>query len=148
MAVSEQVSRLQALFPDHVLPSACPSRVVLDHVTSKWGVLVLLALTDRTLRWSDLRRAVEGVSEKMLAQSLGELQELGLINKQSDEGPPLRVVYAPTELGATLRPLLSALQEWGVRHQRPPLVPDGESSVEPWEPEPGRWSADQRDEGA
>lgn len=130
------------------LHAACPFSVTLSALGSRWRAPILWKLLGGDRTFGDLTRSLPLVSEKMLAQSLGELQELGLIDKQSDEGPPLRVVYAPTELGATLRPLLSALQEWGVRHQRPPLVPDVESSAEPWEPEPGRWSADHRDEGA
>jgi DNA-binding HxlR family transcriptional regulator len=81
MNVSEQVSHLEAWFPDRVLPSACPSRVILDHVTSKWGVLVLISLADRTLRWGHLRRSVEGVSEKMLAQTLQSLERDGLVRR-------------------------------------------------------------------
>ena len=70
MAVSIEVNALNELFPGGFFMSACPSRVVLDHVTSKWGVLVLVSLKSRTLRWGELRRSVEGVSEKMLAQTL------------------------------------------------------------------------------
>jgi len=65
--VSEELEALQRYFPDGRFPAQCPTRTVLEHVTSKWGVLVLVALTGRTLRWSELRRQVEGVSEKMLA---------------------------------------------------------------------------------
>ena len=62
---------LRQYFPDGVFSSGCPSRVVLDHVTSKWGTLVILALAEgEALRWSELRRRAEGVSEKMLAQTL------------------------------------------------------------------------------
>ena len=71
MEVSNQVARpLWEYFPDRVLPSGCQSRVVLDHVTSKWGVLVLVALAGETLRWGELRRRAQGISEKMLAQTL------------------------------------------------------------------------------
>jgi DNA-binding HxlR family transcriptional regulator len=68
------VSTLQRLLTDGVLPAACPTRVVLDHVTSRWGVLLLVALSERTLRWGELRRVVEGISEKMLAQTLRTLE--------------------------------------------------------------------------
>jgi len=57
-------------FTDGVLPSACPTRIVLNHVTSTWGVLVLVALSQSDLRWGELRRTVQGISEKMLAQTL------------------------------------------------------------------------------
>jgi len=62
-----------------VFAAACPSRVVLDHVTSKWGVLVLVALADGSQRWSELRRRAEGISEKMLAQTLRTLEADGFL---------------------------------------------------------------------
>lgn len=58
----------------------CPSREVLKHVTSRWGVLILVALRDGTHRFSDLRRKMGGVSEKMLAQSLQALEQDGFLN--------------------------------------------------------------------
>ena len=63
-----------------VFTEGCPTRVVLDHIMSKWGVLVLLALTDGTLRWGELRREVEGISEKMLASTLRTLEADGLVD--------------------------------------------------------------------
>jgi DNA-binding HxlR family transcriptional regulator len=57
-------------FTAGVLPANCPTRTVLDHVTSKWGVLVLIALSQQSLRWGELRRTIEGISEKMLASTL------------------------------------------------------------------------------
>ena len=65
---------MDRLLTDGVLASACPSRVLLDHVTSKWGVLLLVALSERSMRWGELRRVVEGISEKMLAQTLRTLE--------------------------------------------------------------------------
>ena len=86
MQVSNEVSASEALtaamssvrmpVAGEVFAAACPSRVVLDHVTSKWGVLVLVALADGPQRWSELRRRAEGVSEKMLAQTLRTLEAL------------------------------------------------------------------------
>ena len=76
MVVSHPLARL---LTDGVLPAQCPSRVVLDHVTSKWGVLVLVALSAETLRWGELHRVVEGISEKMLAQTLRVLVADGFV---------------------------------------------------------------------
>ncbi len=64
----------------------CPSREVLKHVTSRWGVLILIALRDGTHRFSDLRRKMGGVSEKMLSQSLQWLEQDGFINRVSYPG--------------------------------------------------------------
>ena len=52
-----------------VFPAGCPSRTVLDHVSSKWGVLILVALAEGPQRWSELRRRAEGISDKMLSQT-------------------------------------------------------------------------------
>jgi DNA-binding HxlR family transcriptional regulator len=112
MSVSVQVSPLDAMFPGGVFPSACPSRVVLDHVTSKWGVLVLVALTGRTLRWSELRRRVEGVSEKMLAQTLKTFERDGLIARVARPVIPPHVEYSLTERGDQLVALLHPLLMW------------------------------------
>ena len=112
MSVSDQVSPLDAQFPGGLFPSACPSRIVLDHVTSKWGVLVLVALTGRTLRWSELRRSVEGVSEKMLAQTLKTFERDGLVDRVARPVIPPHVEYSLTERGDELVALLHPLLSW------------------------------------
>ena len=112
MSVSDQVSPLETQFPGGLFPSACPSRIVLDHVTSKWGVLVLVALTGRTLRWSELRRNVEGVSEKMLAQTLKTFERDGLVDRVARPVIPPHVEYSLTERGDELVALLHPLLSW------------------------------------
>ena len=97
-----KVSILRAQFPGGVFPSGCPSRVLLDHVTSKWGVLVLLALAEgEPLRWSELRRRAEGVSEKMLAQTLRTLEADGLVHRDAKPVVPAarRVLAHPARRG-------------------------------------------------
>src|SRR3954451_7189109 len=89
-------------FPEGSFEPNCPTRVVLDHVTSKWGVLVLVALDGRTLRWGELRRTVEGVSEKMLAQTLRTLEGDGFILRESMGVIPPHVEYSLTPLGDEL----------------------------------------------
>ncbi|GIG34642.1 winged helix-turn-helix transcriptional regulator [Cellulomonas pakistanensis] len=107
---------LSDLLTDGVLSSACPSRVVLDHVTSKWGVLVLVALSERTLRWGELRRLVEGISEKMLASTLRTLEADGLVLREATPSIPPRVDYSLTPLGRDLADHLLPLMGWVVRH--------------------------------
>jgi DNA-binding HxlR family transcriptional regulator len=104
------------LLTDGVLASACPSRVVLDHVTSKWGVLVLVALSERTLRWGELRRLVEGISEKMLASTLRTLEADGLVHREATPSIPPRDEYSLTPLGRELADHLLPLMGWIVRH--------------------------------
>ena len=99
-------------FTDGVLPAACPSRTVLDHVTSKWGVLVLLALSDGTHRWGELRRVVQGISEKMLAQTLRTLEEDGLVVRVAHPEIPPRVEYSLSDRGRDLNEHLMPLMAW------------------------------------
>jgi DNA-binding HxlR family transcriptional regulator len=100
-------------FTAGVLPANCPTRTVLDHVTSKWGVLVLLALTaEPTLRWGELRRTIEGVSEKMLAQTLRILEADGLVHRDAQPVIPPRVDYSLTDRGRELTDHLLPLMDW------------------------------------
>ena len=99
-------------FTDGVLPAACPTRVVLDHVTSKWGVLVLIALTENSLRWGELRRVVQGISEKMLAQTLRVLEADGFVLREARPTIPPRVDYSLTDRGRELAGHLRPLVEW------------------------------------
>lgn len=105
-------SQLNALYPDGVFPAGCSSRVLLDHVTSKWGVLVLVSLADGSQRWSQLRRRAEGVSEKMLAQTLKTLERDGLVLREPQAVIPPRVDYTLTDLGRELTALLVPLLAW------------------------------------
>ncbi|WP_394250417.1 winged helix-turn-helix transcriptional regulator [Arthrobacter pityocampae] len=97
---------------DGVFPIGCPSRRVLDHITSKWGVLILLALSEGEQRWSDLRRRTEGISEKMLAQTLKSLERDGLVTRTAQPLIPPRVDYSLTERGYELTALLLPLVQW------------------------------------
>ncbi|GAA1758552.1 winged helix-turn-helix transcriptional regulator [Agromyces humatus] len=98
-----------------VFTEGCPTRVVLDHIMSKWGVLVLLALTDGTHRWGELRREVEGISEKMLASTLRTLEADGLVARTSYPEVPPRVEYSLTERGHELMERMLPLVEWVAR---------------------------------
>lgn len=95
-----------------VFTDGCPTRTVLDHVMSKWGVLVLLALSDGTRRWGVLRREVDGISEKMLASTLRTLESDGLLHRESYPEVPPRVEYALTDLGRDLMERMLPLMEW------------------------------------
>ncbi|MET0974581.1 MAG: helix-turn-helix domain-containing protein [Leifsonia sp.] len=93
-------------------PAACATRTVLDHITSKWGVLVLLALSRRTLRWGELRRSIEGISEKMLAQTLRTLESDGFVLREARPVIPPRVDYSLTDRGRALSERLLPLMGW------------------------------------
>ncbi|MFF7239811.1 winged helix-turn-helix transcriptional regulator [Streptomyces collinus] len=112
MAVSEKVLESEAM---------CPHRLVLEHVTSRWGVLVLIELLERPYRFSELRRAVSrwggrGVSEKMLAQTLQTLERDGLVHRDAKPVIPPRVDYSLTDLGREAAQQVRSLARW--THER------------------------------
>ena len=95
-----------------LLAAQCPSRDVLRHVTSRWGVLVLVALRGGTHRFSELRRKVGGVSERMLAQTLQWLEADGLVLRQSYPVVPPHVEYSLTALGQEAAEKVELLANW------------------------------------
>jgi DNA-binding HxlR family transcriptional regulator len=95
-----------------VMAADCPSRIVLGHITSRWGVLVLVMLLERTHRFSELRRAVGGVSEKMLAQTLDALAYDGLVLRVAHQVVPPHVEYSLTPLGREAAERLEVLVDW------------------------------------
>jgi DNA-binding HxlR family transcriptional regulator len=90
----------------------CPSREILKHVTSRWGVLVLVALLDGTYRFSALRRKINGISEKMLAQTLQWLESDGFVQRISYPVVPPHVEYKLTPLGLDVGGKVEALADW------------------------------------
>lgn len=117
MAVIKQVGPSEA-------EGMCPHRLVLEHVTSRWGVLVLIELLDRSHRFSELRRAISRlgrpVSEKMLTQTLQTLERDGLVDRDAKPVIPPRVDYSLTELGREAAEQVRALALW--THTRMPDV--------------------------
>ena len=95
-----------------VFAAECPSRAILNHVTSRWGVLVLVALRGGTLRFSELRRKIGGVSEKMLAQTLQTLEQDGFIDRVSHPVVPPHVEYSLTALGEDIGRQVESLTDW------------------------------------
>jgi DNA-binding HxlR family transcriptional regulator len=109
----EAVSPLAVLIsPPNVNRVECPSRAVLEHVTSRWGVLVLAALLERSYRFSELRREVGGVSEKMLAQTLQTLERDGFVHRDAKPVIPPRVDYSLTPLGHAAAERVWELARW------------------------------------
>ncbi|WAP58544.1 winged helix-turn-helix transcriptional regulator [Streptomyces sp. S465] len=92
-----------------VFARACPSRGTLEHVTGKWGGLILGALREGTFRFNELRRRVDGVSEKMLSQTLQALERDGLVHREAQPTNPPRVDYRLTPLGGAIAERLLAL---------------------------------------
>lgn len=95
-----------------LMSASCPSREVLRHMTSRWGVLVLVALMDGTRRFGAIRRAVGGVSERMLARTLDWLERDGLVDRVAREVVPPHVEYSLTPLGREAAERVAALADW------------------------------------
>ena len=100
----------EALVAD-VFSGACASRAVLEHVTGRWGVLALVALNDGVFRFNALRRRVQGVSEKMLAQTLQALERDGFVHREARPTIPPHVEYSLTPAGQEVAQRLLGLIE-------------------------------------
>ena len=108
-----------AVSPDgrfNVLAAACPTRQVVTRIGDRWTLLVLSALQDRTLRFQELRRALDGVSQKMLTQTLRALERDGLVRREVFAAVPPRVEYSLTPLGGTLSELVAGIRAWAYGH--------------------------------
>ncbi|QFZ72037.1 transcriptional regulator [Streptomyces fagopyri] len=82
----------------------------------RWTGLVVAVLMQHPVHFTELRRAIPGISERMLSDRLSELVAAGLVAREVDEGPPLRVAYRLTEAGVALRPAFEALDLWARNH--------------------------------
>lgn len=98
--------------PGNVFSEKCPSREVLKHVTSRWGVLILIVLRGGTHRFSDLRRKIGGMSERMLAQTLQWLERDGLVLRKAYPVVPPHVEYSLTHLGVDIAHKVADLGSW------------------------------------
>ncbi|MFH9733759.1 winged helix-turn-helix transcriptional regulator [Streptomyces sp. NPDC017260] len=98
-----------------VSESMCPERLILEHITSRWGTLALIALLDRSYRFSELRREIGTVSEKMLAQTLRTLERDGLVRRDAKPVIPPRVDYSLTDLGREAAEQVQGLARWTER---------------------------------
>ena len=111
-AGSQGESLSTQLLRGDLLAPACPSREVLKHLTSRWGVLVLIVLEQRMHRFSELRRAVGGVSERMLAQTLQQLEHDGMVSRVAYQVVPPHVEYSLTPLGREAAEKVRGLADW------------------------------------
>jgi DNA-binding HxlR family transcriptional regulator len=111
-----------------VFSRTCPSRSALETVTSRWGILALGALRDGPMRFNELRRRIDGVSQKMLAQALQALERDGFVHREVQTVFPLHVRYSLTSLGAdTVGPLTTLIT---LVEQRMPAVLDARQTYD------------------
>ena len=107
--------------PD-VYSADCPTRQILDRIGDKWAVLILLLLRQQPVRFNQLRRAIAGISQKMLSQVLKSLERDGLIRRRAIATVPVTVEYSITPLGSTLAAAVDPLRDWAETHLKEVLV--------------------------
>src|SRR5215813_1371101 len=105
--------------------SDCPIKTTLDVIGGKWKPLILFFLKGGTLRFSDLRRRVPNVTQKMLTDRLRELERDGIVHREVYAQVPPKVEYSLTAYGKTLAPILKAMAAWGIKHRRRRPESDG-----------------------
>lgn len=107
----------------NVMAPTCPSRVVLHRIGARWTVFVVTALADRSMRFTELKAHIEGITPKVLTETLRALEYDGLVDRTDHGGQPPHVDYALTALGRSLLVPLAAVREWAESH-----VPDVEAA--------------------
>lgn len=95
-----------------VLAKNCPSREILNHLTSRWGILVMVVLLNGTKRFSEIRREIEGVSERMLSETLKQLEADGMLIRKSYNSVPPHTDYTLTDYGRQAGERLYQLVDW------------------------------------
>lgn len=100
-----------------VVVEGCPLRTVMDRFGDKWSILVIRTLGEEgTLRFNELEKSIEDISQRMLSKTLKSLELCGLINRKVHAEVPPRVEYFLTELGHSLLPIIDSLVEWSTNH--------------------------------
>ena len=115
-----------------------PAERALKVIGGRWKVFVLYFLFEGPKRLSELRRVIPDVSQKVLVQSLREMEEHGIVHRQVFAEVPPRVVYTATKLGLSLRPIVGALCDWGKRHASELAAIEKRQVAAKLEPEPAR----------
>lgn len=100
----------------NVMLATCPSRTSLARIANKWTAMIVIALSDGPARFGTVRQAVGGISGKVLASTLRDLERDGILTRTAYDEMPPRVEYELTPLGHTLREPLTALGLWAERH--------------------------------
>ncbi|MCF5709880.1 transcriptional regulator [Pseudomonas syringae] len=111
-ALSAGESMLATIRQGQVLASECPSRIILNHVCGRWGVLVLIVLRGGMHRFSEVRRKIGGVSEKMLSQTLQQLEHDGFVHRKALPVVPPHVEYRLTSMGEEVALQVETLAVW------------------------------------
>lgn len=110
-------SRRNTDVPDQVMAQACPVREVLDRVAGKWSILVIVAAAPRPIRFTELERAIDGISRRMLTLTLRNLERDGLLVRTVYPTVPPKVEYSLTEIAHELHSALASLTGWAEVHR-------------------------------
>ena len=94
----------------------CPAESTVDIIRGRWKLMILRELCAGTVRFGELRRALKGISEKVLTQHLRELERDGIMTRVAYDETPPRVEYSLTAAGQELKPIIDALHAWGIAH--------------------------------
>ena len=95
----------------------CPVATTVQLIGSKWKILILRNLLDRPWRFNELKKSLEGISQKVLTDSLRSMEEDGIITRTVYAEVPPRVEYALSDVGESMRPILDAMKEWGLKYK-------------------------------
>lgn len=96
---------------------ACPVATTVRLIGSKWKLLIMRNLLQRSWRFNELRKDLEGISQKVLTDSLRSMEEDGIITRTVYPEVPPRVEYALSDLGESMRPIMNAMEEWGTNYK-------------------------------
>jgi len=102
--------------PYNALDPRCPSRFVLTRIGDRWTAMIVSLLGERPYRFGELRRTVEGISQKVLTQTLRSLEKDGLVHREVLSTRPVSVEYSLTDLGRTLVPVVASIVRWAEEH--------------------------------
>jgi DNA-binding HxlR family transcriptional regulator len=95
---------------------SCPAEITLKIIGGRWRLMILHELYSGVTRFGDLHRSLKGISQKILVQQLRELEKERVINRKVYPQVPPKVEYSLTDKGKALRPIIDAMEQWGVKH--------------------------------
>lgn len=96
----------------------CPVATTVQLIGSKWKLLILRNLLQRPWRFNEMKKSIEGISQKVLTDSLRSMEADGLITRTVYLEVPSRVEYALSDLGQSMRPIIKAMEEWGISYKK------------------------------
>ncbi len=96
----------------------CPVATTVQLIGSKWKLLIMRNLLDRPWRFNELKKSLDGISQKVLTDSLRSMEDDGIITRTVYAEVPPRVEYALSDVGESMRPILNAMKEWGIKYKQ------------------------------